>query len=92
MTSRELEAAAIAEAFMQRNKGALQGLAQGILPGSADWQGAFDRHLAHTSAEPIGIVVDRASGPYIFAKDGTRYLDLIAGIGVALFLSGLMER
>jgi len=83
MTSRELEAAAIAEAFMQRNKGALQGLAQGILPGSADWQGAFDRHLAHTSAEPIGIVVDRASGPYIFAKDGTRYLDLIAGIGVA---------
>ena len=44
---------------------------------------AFDRHLAHTSSEPIGIVVDRASGPWVFATDGTRYLDLISGIGVA---------
>jgi acetylornithine/succinyldiaminopimelate/putrescine aminotransferase len=47
------------------------------------WQAAFDRHLAHTSSEPIGLVVDRASGPWIFATDGTRYLDLISGIGVA---------
>jgi len=44
---------------------------------------AFDRHLAHTSSEPIGLVVDRASGPWVFATDGTRYLDLISGIGVA---------
>ena len=47
------------------------------------WRVAFDRHLAHTSTEPIRLVVDRASGPWIFGADGKRYLDLLAGIGVA---------
>ena len=47
------------------------------------WRSAFNRHLARTSPEPIGLVVDRATGPWVIAADGTRYLDLISGIGVA---------
>jgi acetylornithine/N-succinyldiaminopimelate aminotransferase len=42
----------------------------------------FDRHLAQTSAAPIGLEVDRAEGSWIYTTDGRRYLDLIAGIGV----------
>jgi acetylornithine/succinyldiaminopimelate/putrescine aminotransferase len=45
--------------------------------------GAFRRHLAATSAEPIGVLVDRAEGPWIYTPDGRRYLDLLSGIGVA---------
>ncbi len=51
--------------------------------GSEGWRRAFDDHLAATSSEPIGIVVDRAEGPWLFTPDGRRYLDLLAGIGVA---------
>jgi acetylornithine/succinyldiaminopimelate/putrescine aminotransferase len=47
------------------------------------WQAAFERHVAHTSPEPIGLVVDRALGPWVYAADGKRYLDLLSGIGVA---------
>jgi acetylornithine/succinyldiaminopimelate/putrescine aminotransferase len=47
------------------------------------WGRAFARHLAWTSAGPIGIVVDRAEGPWIHSPDGRRYLDLLAGIAVA---------
>ncbi len=47
------------------------------------WGRAFAEHLAWTSAGPIGIVVDRAEGPYIHTPDGHRYLDLLAGIAVA---------
>jgi len=47
------------------------------------WRYAFHRHLASTSPEPIGIVVDRAEGPFLYAPDGRRYIDLLAGIGVA---------
>jgi acetylornithine/N-succinyldiaminopimelate aminotransferase len=43
----------------------------------------FDRHLAQTSATPIGLEVDRAEGSWIYTTDGRRYLDLIAGIGVS---------
>jgi acetylornithine/N-succinyldiaminopimelate aminotransferase len=52
-------------------------------PDSKAWRAAFDRHLAHTSSEPIGLVVERAEGPWIYDTNGNRYLDLIAGIGVA---------
>jgi acetylornithine/succinyldiaminopimelate/putrescine aminotransferase len=52
-------------------------------PEAARWKNAFDRHLAPTSPQPIGIVVDRAEGPWVFAADGRRYIDLLAGIGVA---------
>jgi len=47
------------------------------------WGEAFRRHLAATSPEPIGIVVDRAEGPWIVDPEGRRYLDLLSGIGVA---------
>ena len=47
------------------------------------WERAFHQHLAHTSAEPIGIVVDHAQGCWLWDPDGNRYLDLLAGIGVA---------
>jgi acetylornithine/N-succinyldiaminopimelate aminotransferase len=47
------------------------------------WSRAFRAHLAPTSPEPIGLVVDRAEGPWVFTPDGRRYLDLLAGIGVA---------
>jgi len=53
---------------------------------SSEFEGvetAFRRHLAATSSEPIGVVVDRAEGPWIYTPDGRRYLDLLAGIGVA---------
>ncbi len=44
---------------------------------------AFRRHLAATSSEPIGVMVDRAEGPWIYTPEGRRYLDLLSGIGVA---------
>jgi acetylornithine/succinyldiaminopimelate/putrescine aminotransferase len=44
---------------------------------------AFRKHLAPTSSEPIGLVVDRAEGPWVFDPEGRRYLDLLSGIGVA---------
>lgn len=42
----------------------------------------FLRYLAQTSHEPMGVVVERAEGPWIYAKDGRRYLDFISGIAV----------
>ncbi len=42
----------------------------------------FFAHVAGTSNEPMGIEIERAEGMYIYAKNGKRYLDLIAGISV----------
>lgn len=42
----------------------------------------FVRYLAQTSDEPMGIVLERAEGCWIYAKDGKRYLDFISGIAV----------
>lgn len=39
--------------------------------------------LARTSPESIGLVVDRAEGPWIYTPEGRRYLDMLSGIGVA---------
>ncbi len=47
------------------------------------WKQKFQRYLAQTSDEPIGIVVQKASGCWIIAKDGKRYLDFISGIAVS---------
>lgn len=44
---------------------------------------SFHRHVCQTSPGPLGIVVERASGARIWDTDGTEYLDLLAGIGVA---------
>lgn len=43
----------------------------------------FRRYVAQTSDEPMGIVVEKAQGSTIIAKDGRHYLDFLAGIGVA---------
>src|SRR2546428_3714874 len=43
----------------------------------------FFRRLAQTSDSPIGLEIDHARGSWLFCKDGRRYLDFIAGIGVA---------
>lgn len=43
----------------------------------------FLRHLAQTSDAPLALEVERAAGVWLHAPDGTRYLDLIAGIGVS---------
>ena len=40
-------------------------------------------HLAQTSAAPLGLEIVRAEGSWLYAADGRRYLDLIAGIGVS---------
>ncbi len=44
---------------------------------------AFLRNVAQTSPAPIGLEIERAEGSWLYAADGRRYLDLIAGIGVA---------
>jgi acetylornithine/N-succinyldiaminopimelate aminotransferase len=43
----------------------------------------FLRNLAQTSPSPIGLEIDRAEGSWLYTRDGRRYLDMIAGIGVA---------
>ncbi|HJU11781.1 MAG TPA: aspartate aminotransferase family protein [Candidatus Binataceae bacterium] len=43
----------------------------------------FLAHLAQTSDSPIGLEIERAKGCWLYATDGRRYLDLIAGIGVS---------
>ena len=43
----------------------------------------FLNHLAQTSEMPLGIEVVSASGMYLQARDGKKYMDLIAGIGVS---------
>ncbi len=43
----------------------------------------FETSLAWTSDEPIGLIIDRAEGPYFYLKDGSRVLDLISGIAVS---------
>lgn len=43
----------------------------------------FLKHLAQTNPEPIGLVIDRADGMYLYDNDNNKYLDLIAGISVS---------
>ena len=43
----------------------------------------FSTSLAWTSDDPMGLVVDRAEGPYIYLDDGSRLIDFISGIAVS---------
>ena len=43
----------------------------------------FLSHQAQTSDFPMGLEVEKAEGVYMYAKDGARIIDLIAGIGVS---------
>lgn len=49
----------------------------------SDTADKFRRYLAQTSDAPIGLEIARAEGSWLYATDGRRYLDLIAGIGVS---------
>jgi acetylornithine/N-succinyldiaminopimelate aminotransferase len=49
----------------------------------SDLADKFLRHVAQTSDSPIGLEIARAEGSWLYATDGRRYLDLIAGIGVS---------
>jgi acetylornithine/succinyldiaminopimelate/putrescine aminotransferase len=43
----------------------------------------FRRHVAQTSTAPLGLAITRARGAWITDASGRRYLDLLAGMGVA---------
>jgi 4-aminobutyrate aminotransferase-like enzyme len=43
----------------------------------------FRRHVCQTSDDPMGLVASRAEGTRVWSADGTEYLDLLAGMGVA---------
>ena len=44
----------------------------------------FHRHLAQTSLNPIGLIIERAEGVHIYTTDGNAYIDLISGIAVSV--------
>jgi 4-aminobutyrate aminotransferase-like enzyme len=50
---------------------------------SDELKNGFLRHVCQTSAEPLGLVVERARGTMIWDAAGREYLDLLAGMGVA---------
>ena len=43
----------------------------------------FARHVAWTSEEPLGLMVERAEGPFLYLADGRRIIDFISGIAVS---------
>lgn len=43
---------------------------------------AFDQHLAQTSPHPLALDIVHAEGCWLTARDGRRYLDLVAGLAV----------
>ena len=43
----------------------------------------FLTHLAQTSPSPLLLEIESAEGIYLKGKDGKKYIDLIAGIGVS---------
>jgi acetylornithine/N-succinyldiaminopimelate aminotransferase len=49
----------------------------------SDLANKFRHHLAQTSDAPMGLEIARAEGSWLYATDGRRYLDLVAGIGVS---------
>ncbi len=51
-------------------------------PSTKEGKKDFLRFVAQTSEAPRGIEVDRARGSWVYAREGKRYLDLLAGIGV----------
>ena len=51
----------------------------------------FLKFICQTSDEPMGLDVVRGEGPYVFTRDGRRYLDLISGIGVVNIGHGRRE-
>src|SRR5947209_7370326 len=50
---------------------------------SHDLARLFFRHVCQTSDSPLGLVVERAAGSWVYTSNGRAYLDFMAGIGVA---------
>ena len=50
---------------------------------SDTWSQAFDDHVAWTSDEPLKLVVESASGPFLHLANGKQLIDLISGIAVS---------
>jgi acetylornithine/N-succinyldiaminopimelate aminotransferase len=48
-----------------------------------DYPKSFYEHIAQTSDAPMGLMISRAEGPFIFTDDGKRYVDFISGIAVS---------
>ena len=48
----------------------------------------LSRGLASTTLHPLGLEVDRAEGPWLILKNGTRLFDAISGLGVSNFGHG----
>ena len=46
-------------------------------------QERFERHMAWTSDTPLGLVIDRAQGPWLYLSDQRRIVDMISGIAVS---------
>ena len=42
----------------------------------------FLRHVAQTSASPMGLEISRAEGIYLYTPGGQRYIDLVSGVSV----------
>lgn len=51
----------------------------------------FLRYLCPTSAEPLGLIIERADGCFLQTPDGRRILDLISGIAVSTVGHGCPE-
>ena len=51
--------------------------------GETSLKADFAHHLAWTSDHPLGFEVERAEGPFIFLKNGRRFIDFISGIAVS---------
>ena len=61
----------------------LRGAALTIRTGMQHRQVALPAHIAWTSDTPLGLVVDRAEGPFIELAGGRRLIDFISGIAVS---------
>jgi len=48
-----------------------------------DYPKSFYEHIAQTSDDPMGLMIRRAEGPFIYTDDGKRYVDFISGIAVS---------
>jgi acetylornithine/succinyldiaminopimelate/putrescine aminotransferase len=46
-------------------------------------QSVFLNNLAQTTPHPYNITIESAEGVYLYSPDGTRYIDMISGIGVS---------
>lgn len=44
---------------------------------------SFKQYIAQTSEHPIGLEIEKAEGPFLFTRDGERFVDFISGIAVS---------